>query len=201
MTIDVVDVTDPDLQDKEVKHLGDTGQIPITVSGQSNAVDYVVEQILAVSRGRNIGLLRFHGHGLPGFQSLSGFTPSMTYEKVETLLASTAIRSGIGIQNFDAIEPSLKRLTSCFHAGAQVWLMGCDVGNGEKGFALLESLATLWNVPTKAGVGLQYGNNPIETFGLEGQTITVDPRPRDPNGSRSAEKAEIVHVPKRVQAD
>jgi hypothetical protein len=83
----------------------------------------------------------------------------------------------ISAKNLRAIAPTLKRLTPYFKETAAAWLMGCNVGEGKDGRALLKGLARIWQVPVSSGTDVQYAGGPNDsaTFRLEGRVVTQYP--------------------------
>jgi hypothetical protein len=117
-----------------------------------------------VKKNGKIDLLRIHGHGGPGLQTVSSSLH---------LYASQLphLRSVISVYNFDLIRPCLRQLTTSFAPNAEVYLMGCEVGAEEEGQELLDSLSELWQVTVTAGIPIQFGGG-WQTFNFEGATLT-----------------------------
>lgn len=164
---DVVNVAQADLFD-ELYELRTIGVSPIRIGKMDFGVDFMVEQLVQrVKQSGTIDLLRIHGHGVPGVQTIS----SGLKLKKETL---PYLRSIISSYNFFNIQSCLARLQGLFAPNAQVWLMGCEVGANFQGSFLVNQLAKLWRVPVKAGFLEQFGGG-IDTFEIEGLTITGKP--------------------------
>jgi hypothetical protein len=163
-TIDVVDGTDPSLVALEAADIRAAGGDPIVVFGMSNGVEVVMTQIAARANGNGtIALLRFHGHGNRGLQNVSGGE-----------INGAPHLAGISNENFGAVAGSLARITRFLSGFGSVQLLGCDVGGGGKGQALMSRLANLWGVPVTAGVHTQFGGGKA-TFVFEGPTVTGFP--------------------------
>lgn len=159
---DSVDCTDPDLYNNEVRDIRAGGGRPITRGGMSNGVAASVAQILREA-GRNVFLLRLHGHGSPGVIGVS--------DGLGTLGDS---RTSIDIGTSRTNDQDLGRLRAIFGPYGCAQLMGCNTGEGRRGRALLSHLANLWGVPVTAGVQTQYAGG-SRTFRFEGPTVTCCP--------------------------
>jgi hypothetical protein len=148
----------------------------------ANAVDLMVQGVSAVVNSVGyISLLRIHGHGSPGFQSLWGFKPVQSETELRKLLETGQDPNGrqvIGYWNLEAIQSSLSLLTRHFVEGGQLWLMGCEVAQGTYGRLLVDRLAKLMHVTVKASPAVQYagsGRTSFATFLLESGVVTGRP--------------------------
>lgn len=190
--VDVIDFTDSlEMLDHEIATLltspnsgfaRSDAQIVIDNPQDANAVDLMVRNVSASTSSVGfISLLRIHGHGAPGFQSLWGFKPAGSEEEVRALLKSGEDPNGrqvIGYWNLEAIRSSLSLLTRHFVDGGQVWLMGCEVAKGPAGTSLVDRLAKMLHVTVKASPALQYagkGRQSSFTFLLESEIVTGRP--------------------------
>src|SRR4051812_6458481 len=118
---DVVNAAQEDLN-LELEDLREIKTAPILIHRMDFGVDFMVDQLIQrVKQSGTIDLLRIHGHGIPGLQSVS---IGMSLEK-DSL---SYLRSIISIYNFEHIRSCLGRLQGLFAPKAQVWLMGCRVG-------------------------------------------------------------------------
>jgi len=174
----VIDVTDPDLLMHEAAQLGNEDPILLR-RGLPDAVEMMVQRILDTVRrgGRPIGTLTFHGHGLPGIQSLAGGIPTVESPvETEWVLARIAphARDVLSNRNLDSIRPALGRLRGRFSRRGKVRLMGCYVGRGLEGRRLLRSLAGIWQVPVVAGVDRQAAGD-LATYSFEGPVVAEFP--------------------------
>jgi len=157
---DVVNVAQHDLQ-LESYDLQEISAAPIRIWEMNNGVDFMVDELVKrVKDSGTIDLLRIHGHGIPGVQTVSA---GMSLQKS----ALPFLRSIISSYNFVHIQKCLARLQGLFAPNGQVWLMGCEVGATLQGTILVNNLAKLWRVPVKAGFLEQLGGG-VETFKLEG---------------------------------
>jgi len=162
---DVVNVAQSDLFD-ELSDLHEIGAAPIRIGAMDFGVDFMVDSLIQrVKDSGTIDLLRIHGHGVPGLQTVSS---GLNLEKISL----PYLRSIISSCNFVHIQKCLARLQGLFAPNAQVWLMGCEVGANFQGSFLVNNLAKLWRVPVKAGLLEQFAYFGTTTFGLEGPTIT-----------------------------
>lgn len=165
---DVVNIADPDLR-LEIHEMRSIGAAPISISAMPNGVDYMVNALRErVAKMGTIDLLRIHGHGAPGIQTIS----CRKQLRKRDLPTSRAILSSY---NFESIRAALVRLNGCFAPDARVWLMGCEVGGERQGGDLIYKLSSLWGVAVTAGVPVQYGGSAFTTYMHEGNTITFLP--------------------------
>lgn len=159
--IDSVDVTNPSDQGVEDNDIRVAGGNPIVNYGMSNGVRAIVQKIQGRANGADVGLLRFHGHGLPGYMGLSSGT-------------GFDISSGLNVDQLNAIARSVTPLGAIFTKLGSAELHGCRVGAGLDGKKLITALARAWKVPVTAGVRSQYSGG-MNTFHFEGRTITAFP--------------------------
>jgi hypothetical protein len=163
---DVINKSDFELG-LEVTALQGINAAPIILNKMENGVDYMVDRLRRrVDASGTIDLLRIHGHGGAGIQTVS-WTKDL---RGHNLTQSRAI---ISYYNLSNIKASLSRLQGYFAPNAQVWLMGCEVGAQFQGRALTARLAKLWGgVTVVAGIPIQQGGG-AKTFSLEGSTVTA----------------------------
>ena len=131
----------------------------------SNSIGGVVSEIVKFAGISSIMLLRFHGHGAPGYQGVSSgkeFTP--------------AEKNAINIDKLKDISSELNKISPCFVSFGSVELHGCETGQGPKGSQLLQKLAMLWGVPVSAGTTKQVsGGMGSATFRFEGKPVIKTP--------------------------
>jgi hypothetical protein len=164
---DVVNLAQAELA-TEFNDFTSIGVSPIGLRELPTGVDFMVDRLLErVKAEGSMYLLRIHGHGFPGLQTLSC---GMRLKK-DSLFS---LRSIISTYNFETIQSSLARLKNSFSADAEVWLMGCNVGENPGGPILIAKLAKLWGVTVKAGTGIQFAGG-ADTFGIEGTIVTATP--------------------------
>ena len=146
--------------------LKNAGGHPIIVYGMSNALSYVVDQI--INRAQSFGtitLLRFHGHGAPGIMSIAGSCgPDMSKHLAD-----------IGAKRRRMTRRILSELKPYFSPFGHVEFHGCSVGRGTDGARLLRSLARTLGVPVMAGIGTQYDEDDSDVFRFEGKVRTAYP--------------------------
>jgi len=165
---DVVNVAQSDLF-QELFELHEIGAAPIRIGAMDFGVDFMVDRLTEkVKKSGAIDLLRIHGHGVPGLQTVSS---GLDLEKKSL----PYLRSIISSYNFVHIQKCLARLQGLFAPNAEVWLMGCEVGANFQGTLLVNNLAKLWRVPVRAGFLEQLGGIGTATFGLEGPIATGFP--------------------------
>ena len=169
---DVVDTLDPSFAAAEVAWIKQLGGNPIIMKGGDSVIQ-MVERLRQRASNSPIKLLRFHGHGFPGFQAIA----SGKIQRPHSMAA-------ISTDHFQSLRNILGRLSGQFAGGAYVYLMGCNVASGDKGKQLLQNLAGLWRVPVTGAVEEQYvcgySSNASEeckalTMNYEGPTETVYP--------------------------
>lgn len=165
---DVVNIAEPDLQFL-IPRMRDIGVAPISISAMPNGIDYMVNALRErVGKMGTIDLLRIHGHGAAGIQTIS----CRKHLRKRDLPTSRALLSSY---NFESISAALVRLNGYFAPDAKVWLMGCEVGGERQGWDLVYKLSSLWKVEVTAGVPMQYGGSAFTTYVHEGNTITFMP--------------------------
>jgi peptidoglycan hydrolase-like protein with peptidoglycan-binding domain len=161
-TIDLVDGTDPSLVQLEAADIRAAGGDPIVVFGQSNGLNFAMQQVAARGRTGNVMLLRIHGHGNRGLQNVTGGE-----------INGAPHMASIALSNYGQAEPSLLLIRSKLLKFGSVQLLGCDVGGG-KGVHLVTRLAQTWGVPVTAGLHTQFGGG-SKTFRFEGPTVSGFP--------------------------
>lgn len=157
VTLDVVDGTDPSLLEHEAADISRAGGSPIILEGMSNGVTVMVNAIMArLNQSGRLALLRIHSHGAAGLMNVTAGS-----------MSGAPHMSAIGLSNIAQIGPQLQRLATCFVRHGALQLMGCNVGAGPAGAAMLTQVAALVGVPVSAGVQTQYGSGKA-TFRFEG---------------------------------
>ena len=159
--IDSVDLTNPKDMGYEDVDIRGAGGKPIINFGMCNGVRVVMQKIQARAGQGNVALLRFHGHGSPGYMGLTVGTGAMA-------------SSEFGVKFLDSLVKFVSPLAWIFASYGSAELHGCNVGSGRDGRRLVAGLATAWGVPVTAGIRGQYGGG-CSTFRFEGPTITAFP--------------------------
>lgn len=164
LIVDVIDTSDPSLLTNEYAGLSRGSQgvgycrsdVQLLVRNYPTVVTTVVSDLLEVvpKRGR-LRLLRFHGHGLPGYQSVWG-------DAIENDRENPHSQTGIGNWNLAMLTGQLMRLCPYFGPKAEVWLMGCLVADELVGQEFISRLSHILGVPVVAGVPLQYATDRLE---------------------------------------
>lgn len=162
--IDCIDVWDDSLYTHEVADIRRAGGNPILIGGMSNGVEQAVEEILNAVGGRNVFLLRFHGHGSAGVAGVSDGEGEV----------GGGHRTYIDLSTYATMGPILEPLREIFGPYGSVQFMHCSTGSGADGRALLESISDTLGVPATAGTITQQGGG-IDTFKFEGITYTASP--------------------------
>ncbi|MGD9614999.1 MAG: peptidoglycan-binding protein [Alphaproteobacteria bacterium] len=161
--IDCIDIFDPSLMNFEMKDLVRVGVNPLVLGGMCNGVEQAVQMILSAA-GRNVFMLRFHGHGAPGIAGISFGEGGVGFGE----------RANIDPANLAVMLPILARLRPIFGPYGCVQFMHCSTGRGPDGRTVLSSIANALNVPVSAGLRDQLGGG-VNTFRFEGPTFTAVP--------------------------
>jgi hypothetical protein len=160
--LDCVDVWDRTFYRQDAAYIRRIGGHPILIGGACNGVEQAVDMIS--TQGRNVFLLRFHGHGGPGVASVASGHGEL----------DPKMRQRSDISDDPLILQSLRRLRSVFGPYGCVQFIECETGRGHQGRQLLSRLASELRVPITAAVNDQpFGRVP--TFRLEGPTVTIVP--------------------------
>lgn len=145
----------------EVKDIRTVGGKPFVIGGMSNGVEQAISLICSCSRGAF--LLRFHAHGYAGSVGVgagSGGPNEM---------------NRINAESIPQLRGVIARLKQVFGAYGSIQLMSCHTGQGHDGRDMVDTFASLAEVPVTAGIQLQYGGGGVSTFRLEGPTYTAIP--------------------------
>ncbi len=192
LVLDIVDTADPSFLTNEYntisKAAGGAGSCrsdaQLLVKGELRAVPAVIDKVLEIVKSSGkIRLLRIHGHGFPGFQSVWG-GPIAKYvgkkmtgqqvKKVDGMVASPLAQWGIGTANLATLAGTIMKLAPAFLATGELWLMGCNVAEGPLGRELINRLTTLLGVTVKAATPIQYSSKkqmPDINFLHEGEIL------------------------------
>jgi hypothetical protein len=138
--VDSIDVWDPTFMKEDASYIRRAGGNPILIGGMCNGVEQAVSEI--VGRGRNVFLLRFHGHGAPGIGSSGTGHGEL----------DPSLKERSDIWNSPVILTSLSRLSSIFGPYGCIQFIQCQTGRGPKGLALLSKMAAQLGVPVSAAV-------------------------------------------------
>jgi hypothetical protein len=170
VTVDVIDVTDGYSQNVEGADVTKAGSTPILLQGMSNGVGVMVDLVKArVGGGGNLALLRIHAHGRAGKMNVSGMG------------SDPADMASIADTNLNFTAGEMRRLDGVFARFGSIQLLGCSVGAGAQGQAMLKGVAEATGVPATGGIKLQYaGGN--KTWRYEGPTRTAFPWPTTLSG-------------------
>ncbi len=166
-TIDVIDAVDPSLVSMEASAIRKHGGDPVVMYGMSNGVGQAsVEIQRRAKHAGSIGLLRWHGHGGPGYMNVSAGKN-----------ADPSELSGMGSGTVSSPLTQLDRIKPLMSLIGCVEIHGCNVAQGNAGSQLLQQLARKWDVPVTAGIETQYGGNgdSFKSFRFEGPTKTGFP--------------------------
>lgn len=161
--VDCIDIFDPSLMNLEMQDIIRVGGNPLVLGGMCNGVEQAVQMILSTA-GRNVFLLRFHGHGAPGTAGFSFGRGGAGFGE----------RADIDPANLATMLPILARLRPIFGPYGCIQFMHCSTGRGPHGRTVLSSIARVLDVPVSAGVLDQLGGG-VSTFRFEGPTFTAVP--------------------------
>jgi len=164
LIVDLVDIFDPDLKDREARDVLKVGGIAISISGMSNGVEQAVHDIVQIVPNGSVFLLRVHGHGASGMAGISEGTGGEGYGH----------GSSINYANWDYVGPIITRLRPIFGPYGCIEFMHCETGSGPLGRQLLSNIANTVGVPATAALRVQYGGGK-STFTFEGPTYTALP--------------------------
>jgi hypothetical protein len=168
--VDAVDITDPSYKSTTIKELRKVGGLPIVTGEMCDGVQSVIGKIREV--GDRAVLLRFHGHGSPGWQGISygsgvRFEDESFYDECEG--------SGLDSRSLRALGSMIRSLRPFLVGFGSIELHGCAVAKGRRGTRLLQQMATLVGVPVSAGTRDQYDHG-AKVFRFEGPVRTAFPR-------------------------
>jgi len=185
--LDIIDTSDPDIVENEGTYSRDGVGVckpehRVFVRASPDVLGDVVRSAEAAVKARGrLGLMRIHGHGFPGYQSIWGepvlaaVRGKMSEAQLARVVKDPTSRTAISYRNLSIIRPSLMRLAPLFSPGGELWLMGCDVGAKAEGRQLVNSLALSLGTIVKAGVMIQEAGNPVLNFTHEGTVIVGRP--------------------------
>jgi hypothetical protein len=158
--LDAVDVYDPTFYQQDAKYVRKAGGHPLLMGGACNGVEQIVQ--LITQAGREVFLLRFHGHGAPGIAGVSDGHEDGIPEKSD-------------ISSDSQIMDIVARLRPVFGQYGCVEFIQCQTGRGHKGRHLLSQIANRLGVPVTAATQDQpFGRT--WAFRLDGPTVTFFPR-------------------------
>lgn len=161
--VDCVDVFDPSLYQLEAQDLRRAGGNPLLIGGMCNGVEQAVTNIINEA-GSGVFLLRFHGHGAPGFAGIAMGHGDIPGEH----------NSSINMANWTYLQPIVRRLSTIFGPYGCIQFMHCETGSGPQGRTMLQNIANTVGVPATGGIQTQYGGGST-TFRFEGPTYTAFP--------------------------
>jgi hypothetical protein len=144
----------------EVADIRAVGGNPLVIGGMSNGVEQAVLMICAAARATF--LLRFHSHGYAGSAGISAGSGGPNE------------LNRINAKSIPQLRGVIARLKSVFGPYGAIQFMSCETARGTDGRQMLETVASIVEVPVTAGVNDQYGGG-TSTFRLEGPTRTAFP--------------------------
>lgn len=150
-----------------IKGVKEAGGDPIVVYGMSNALAFVVDEVIGrAGLYGSIELLRFHGHGAPGLMGIAGGKWSEMSRHV----------SDFGPRRRRLAGRTLAELGPYFAPHGRIELHGCEVAKGHDGRGLIRWIANAVGVPVSAAVRSQFdsGWGP-DTYRFEGPVLTARP--------------------------
>jgi len=157
MDIDVVDALGSDLATVQ-----DRSYFPHALR-VTNLTDLIRQVVGRVGLDRNLRRLRIIGHGGPGAQGLGN-----SYHLANVFDSSV---------NISANWTLMADLADLFSPNGWLELHGCNVAEGPQGKQYLARLASLLNVPVRAGTQFQYGGSLANDVRLQGPWREARPMP------------------------
>ena len=158
--VDAVDVFDPTFATNDASYIRKVGGNVLLTGGECNGVEDVVRRVLQA--GRNVFLLRFHGHGLPGIASISSGEDALDPINRADIFASRRIMR------------ILAPLRHLFGPYGSIQFIECQTGGGGAGHKLLGQLSQQLGVPVTGAV-LDQPFGRTWSFRLMGPTRTSVP--------------------------
>ena len=198
--IDSIDCTDPKklnrkeytAKDGTVKHLPSNvdllendGGNPIINFGMSNGRKHILNEIKRRGNRTPIVLLRFYGHGNPGYQQLASYKANYSSNIGGALSKAeydTQMSSSFLHRELPKLVEEIRPLSNCFSEVGSIEFHGCKVGNGEAGRRFVTQMAQAFMRPVTAGIEYQYlsdyytrGWGDYHIFHYEGPVFTACP--------------------------
>ncbi|PZW50358.1 putative peptidoglycan binding protein [Humitalea rosea] len=158
--INVVDAEDSAQRQRVCSGLTRAGGNPIIMYGMSNAVAAAMDEVVArAGAGGMTAMVRFYSHGGPGMQNVASGHDG----------GNMGHLSGVSVQHFPAMRAQFERLNDILAPFGCVDMMGCSVGDGAQGDALLNGISDAANRPAEAGIQVQYSQDEgHKVFNFEG---------------------------------
>lgn len=156
----IIDWIDRSTKDLDPNLIPAYGQTVLEDFGTTFGAPKVLKEVAAAGRMGQVVLLRFHGHGGPGRQLVSGVRAD-----------GTAFDYHFGANLFGAFRP----LRPIFAPFGSVEFHACMLARGKGGRTLLTGVADALGVPASGGINYQYGGYTQKTFRFEGPTVTMCP--------------------------
>ncbi len=152
--VDVVDVGDPMLAEREANELRAAGSQPIELGLMCNGVGQMVSDTISQAASP-IALLRITGHGNLGrWMTVSVGAPAHLHGAAYAELEAE-YHSYIDLPHFDQLRAVLARLQGRFARFGSMEHLGCSIGSRPASRQLMGRLADLWRVPISAGIQTQ----------------------------------------------
>lgn len=170
--VDVVDVGDPLLAQREAVQLQEAGSTPITLGLMCNGVGQMVSDVQRrVGEQQALAVLRITGHGNFGrWMTVSvgsvAHLPGPEYREV-----AGEYFSYVDNAHFTKVAPLLSPLEPYFLPYGSMEHTGCSIGSRPESRQLMQRLANLWGVPVSAGITTQVG-----ILRFDGPVFTAYPR-------------------------
>jgi peptidoglycan hydrolase-like protein with peptidoglycan-binding domain len=162
--VDSVDVFDSNFLREDARYLRQSGGNPFLIGGACSGVQQAVANIRSAA-GKNVFLLRFHGHGNAGLVDVAGGHGELDANLLERAKVSAN----------RAVLDTMATLRPIFGPYGCLEFMSCKTGRGLVGRDLLTKLANGLGVPVTAALNSQ-AFGATTTFRLTGPTVTVTPR-------------------------
>lgn len=169
--VDVVDIGDPMLAEREAVELRRAGSPPILLGLMCNGIGQMVSDIIRqVGGSRWIAVLRITGHGNHGrWMTVSvGAVADLRGQEYEEVAGE--YYSYIDTAHFDQVAPTLAMLKPYFAPFGSMEHTGCSIGGRPESRRMMQRLASLWDVPVSAGIPTQ-----LHVLHFDGAVFTAYP--------------------------
>lgn len=154
--VDVVDIGDPMLSQRESAELRQAGSPPIQFGLMCNGIGQMVTDVIQrVGASGWLAVLRITGHGNHGrWMTVSvGAVADLKGQAYEEVAGE--YYSYIDAAHFNQVAPTLAQLKPYFAPFGSMEHTGCSIGSRPESRRMMQRLADLWDVPVSAGIPTQ----------------------------------------------
>ncbi|MGE5303909.1 MAG: peptidoglycan-binding domain-containing protein [Alphaproteobacteria bacterium] len=153
--LDVVDVGDPLLQQREANEFRQAGSHPIEIGLMCNGVGQMVSDVIRRCARVPVALLRITGHGNLGRWMTVSVGDVVDLSRSDYRVVASEDHSYISERNFTMLAATLSQLKPVFARFGSMEHLGCSIGGNPSGRRMMQRLASLLNVPVSAGIQTQ----------------------------------------------